>query len=196
MPWRASPEPSAGTCIGNLGTGVPGSEPRTGRSSPRCCRRCPARHRAGYISWSPRTPSRPCEREPRAGRPRTLTSIRRLVRDAKYPDPINEILSDAGITTTLTGVRMPRMNAIMERWVRTLRAELLDRTLIWNESHLRRALRAYERHDNQHRTHRSLNTATPLRALPQPLEPDRIDRLCIRRHDHLGGVIHEYRNAA
>ncbi|MEU5375322.1 hypothetical protein ACWEP2_04870 [Streptomyces sp. NPDC004279] len=35
-------------------------------------------------------------------------------RDAKYPEPINEILSDAGITTMLTGVRMPRMNAIME----------------------------------------------------------------------------------
>jgi hypothetical protein len=26
------------------------------------------------------------------------------------------------------------MNAIMERWVKTLRAELLDRTLIWNQT--------------------------------------------------------------
>jgi hypothetical protein len=34
----------------------------------------------------------------------------------------------------LTGVRMPRMNAITERWVKTLRAELLDRTLIWNQT--------------------------------------------------------------
>lgn len=46
------------------------------------------------------------------------------------------------------------MNAIMERWVKTLRAELLDRTLIWNETHLRHALGEYERHYNQHRTHR------------------------------------------
>ena len=37
------------------------------------------------------------------------------------------------------------MNAVMERWVRTLRAELLDRTLIWNAAHLRRVLRIYER---------------------------------------------------
>jgi transposase InsO family protein len=127
-----------------------------------------------------------------------LAAVKFLIRDrdAKYPEPINEILSDAGITTVLTGVRMPRMNAIMERWVRTLRAELLDRTLIWNETHLRQALRAYEWHYNQHRTHRSLNTATPLRALPQLLEPDRIDHLCIRRHNHLSGVIHEYRHAA
>ncbi|WP_330276000.1 transposase [Lentzea sp. NBC_00516] len=57
------------------------------------------------------------------------------------------------------------MNAIMERWVKTQRGELLDRTLIWNEAHLRHALREYEQHHNQHRTHRSLAAAAPLRAL-------------------------------
>jgi putative transposase len=36
------------------------------------------------------------------------------------------------------------MNAIMERWVRTCRRELLDRTLIWNQRHLLHALREYE----------------------------------------------------
>ncbi len=69
-------------------------------------------------------------------------------RDAKYPVLIDEILRDAKIATVLTGVRISRMNAIMERWVKTLRAELLDRTLIWNEAHLRHALREYERHYN------------------------------------------------
>ncbi|MET8759539.1 integrase core domain-containing protein [Lentzea sp. NPDC004782] len=96
----------------------------------------------------------------------------------------------------LTGVGMPRMNAIMERWVRTLRAELLDRTLIWNQVHLRHALREYERPYNEHRTHRSLAAAAPLRARPQPREPDQIERLTIDRQDRLGGVIHEYRHAA
>jgi transposase InsO family protein len=71
-------------------------------------------------------------------------------RDAKYPALIDEILSGTGVTTVLTGVRMPRMNAITERWVKTLRAELLDRTLIWNETHLRHALREHERHYNLH----------------------------------------------
>ncbi|MFA3842747.1 hypothetical protein [Streptomyces aureus] len=51
-------------------------------------------------------------------------------RDTKYPALIDEILADAGIRTVLPGVRMPRMNSITERWVRTLRGELLDRTLI------------------------------------------------------------------
>jgi transposase InsO family protein len=127
-----------------------------------------------------------------------VAQVRFLIRDrdAKYPALIDEILRDAKIATVRTGVRMPRMNAIMERWVKTLRAELLDRTLIWNETHLRHALREYERHYNQHRTHRSLATAAPLRARPQALEPDRIERLVIRRQDHLGGIIHEHRHAA
>ncbi|MFF1688341.1 MULTISPECIES: integrase core domain-containing protein [unclassified Streptomyces] len=113
-----------------------------------------------------------------------------------HPALIDEILADAGIRAVLTGVRMPRMTSIMERWVRTLRRELLDRTLIWNEQHLRHALRAYELHHNEHRTHRSLQTAAPLRPLPQLLEPERIASLRIRRHDRLGGVLHEYRHAA
>jgi transposase InsO family protein len=126
------------------------------------------------------------------------SAVRFLIRDrdARYPVLIDEILRDAGITAVLTGVRMPRMNAIMERWVKTLRAELLDRTLIWSETHLRHALHQYERHYDTHRTHRALAAAAPLRKLPRPLERDRIERLAVRRHDRLGGVLHEYRNAA
>ncbi|WP_223199482.1 hypothetical protein [Solihabitans fulvus] len=66
---------------------------------------------------------------------------------------------------------MPRMNAITERRVTTPRAELLDRTLIWNQTHLRHAPHEYNRHYNLHRTHRSLAAAAPARALPQPSNP-------------------------
>ena len=128
----------------------------------------------------------------------SLAQVRFLIRDrdGKYPPLIDEILSGAGITTVLTCVRTPRMNSIMERWVKTLRAELLDRMLIWNEVHLRHALRQYECHYNLHRTHRSLAAAAPLKAMPEALEVERIDRLPVRRQDRLGGVIHEYRSAA
>jgi transposase InsO family protein len=128
----------------------------------------------------------------------SLARVRFLIRDrdGKYPALIDEILGDAGIATILTGVRVPRMNAIMERWVKTLRAELLDRTLIWNGTHLRHVLREYEQHYNLHRTHRSLAAAAPLRAQPEPLGPGRIERLAIRRGDRLGGILHEYRHAA
>ena len=54
-------------------------------------------------------------------------------RDGKFPALFDTILADAGIETALSGVQMPRMNSIMERWVQTCRRELLDRTLIWNQ---------------------------------------------------------------
>lgn len=118
-------------------------------------------------------------------------------RDAKFPALFDEILQAAGIQTVLTGVRMPRMNALMERWVQTCRHELLDRTLIWNERHLRHALRQFELHHNAHRPHQALAQAAPLRAVPEPItDLERISRLDIRRRDRLGGVIHEYRHAA
>ncbi|MDX3525202.1 MULTISPECIES: transposase [Streptomyces] len=53
---------------------------------------------------------------------------------------------DAGIEVVLSGIRMPRMNALMERWGQTCRRELLDRTLIRNQHHLLHALREFEQH--------------------------------------------------
>ena len=51
----------------------------------------------------------------------------------------------------LCNVATPRMNAIAERWIGQCRRQLLDRTLIWNQSHLRQTLSEYETDDNQHR---------------------------------------------
>ncbi|WP_433136804.1 hypothetical protein ACQPZ8_32335 [Actinomadura nitritigenes] len=66
-------------------------------------------------------------------------------RDGKFPEVFAALLADASIQTVLTGVRMPRMNAVMERWVQTCRRELLDHTLIWNQRHLLHALHEFEK---------------------------------------------------
>ncbi|MEV6703104.1 integrase core domain-containing protein, partial [Streptomyces sp. NPDC051453] len=67
------------------------------------------------------------------------------------------------------------------------RHELLDRTLIWNEHHLRHALRQFELHYNTHRPHQAMNQAAPLRAVPEPItDPGQISRLDIRRRHRLG----------
>ena len=49
-------------------------------------------------------------------------------RDGKFPALFDAILADAGIQVVLSGVRIPRMNSIMERWIQSCRHELLDRT--------------------------------------------------------------------
>jgi transposase InsO family protein len=118
-------------------------------------------------------------------------------RDGKYPALFDTILADAGINVVRSGVHMPRMNAIIERWARTCRHELLDRTLIWNQRHLLHALREYEQFYNQHRPHQGIANARPLTPLPNPItDHDQLAQLRIHRRDRLGGILHEYQHAA
>ena len=119
-------------------------------------------------------------------------------RDARYPATFDAVLHAEGIEVVQSGVRMPRMNAIMERWVRSCRTELLDRNLILNQAHLLHALREYEQFFyKQHRPHRTLASAAPLRPLPKPItEPDRLAHLDVHRRDRLGGILHENQHAA
>jgi putative transposase len=118
-------------------------------------------------------------------------------RDGKYPALFDTILADSGITAVCSGVQMPRMNAIMERWVRTCRHELLDRTLTWNQRHLLHALREYETFYNAHRPHQGIANARPRAPLPKPItNHDQLAQLRIYRHDRLGGLLHQYEHAA
>ncbi|WP_328921253.1 integrase core domain-containing protein [Streptomyces sp. NBC_00208] len=118
-------------------------------------------------------------------------------RDGKFPALFDTVLKDAGIEVVLSGVRMPRMNSIMERWVQTCRCELLDRTLIWNQRHLLHALREFEEFYNSHRPHQGIANARPLHPLPVPIiDPEQISRLDIRKRERLGGILHEYQHAA
>jgi putative transposase len=118
-------------------------------------------------------------------------------RDGRFPKLFDAVLGDAGIEVVLSGVRMPRMNSIMERWVQTCRRELLDRTLIWNQRHLLHCLRTFEDFYNEHRPHQGIANARPLRPLPPPVtDPEQIARLDIRRRQRLGGILYEYEHAA
>ncbi|SDD85739.1 Integrase core domain-containing protein [Streptomyces prasinopilosus] len=118
-------------------------------------------------------------------------------RDAKFTAAFDALLADAGLKVITTGIRIPRMNSLMERWIQTCRRELLDRTLIWNQSHLLYALREFETFYNEHRPHRTPKQAAPLRALPEPINvPAHIRHMKVPRRDRLGGTLHEYWNAA
>ena len=95
--------------------------------------------------------------------------------DVRYPASFDTVLQAEGVEVIQTGAQMPRMNAIMERWVRTCRRELLDRTLIWNQRHLLHALREFEIFYNGHRPHQGIANARPLAPLPAPItDPDQV----------------------
>jgi putative transposase len=105
------------------------------------------------------------------------------------------VLRSEGVRVIRTPVRAPNANAYAERWVRTVRADCLDHLLIFGRRHLERVLRVYVRHYNGHRPHRALGLTPPDGSVEVPTVVRPVD-LDLRRRDLLGGLIHEYRDAA
>lgn len=114
-------------------------------------------------------------------------------RDAKFTAAFDAVFAAEGIRVLRTPVQAPRANAFAERWVGTVRREVLDRMLIVSGRHLRAVLAEYVAHYNGHRPHRALGQAPPLGPSELPicvLAPS------VLRRDRLGGLIHEYAEVA
>jgi putative transposase len=122
-----------------------------------------------------------------------LTRFELLIRDrdSKYTAAFDDVFTTEGIRVIRTPLRAPRANAFAERFVRTVRHECLDWTLIHGRRHLYLVLDEYLEHYNRHRPHRGLDLRPP-----QP-RPDREPTSCaITRRPRVGGLINEYHRAA
>jgi putative transposase len=116
-------------------------------------------------------------------------------RDAKFTAAFDAVFAAAGVAILKIPPRAPRANAYAERWVRTVRAECLDWTLVVNGGHLRRVLTAYLEHYNSGRPHRGIDLDVPAGA-PMATVTALPAAASVERVDVLGGLIHEYRRAA
>jgi transposase InsO family protein len=120
--------------------------------------------------------------------------FRFMIRDraGQFTAAFDAVLADAGITTVKIPPRAPRANAYAERFVRTIRAEVIDRMLLIGERHLRTALAEYATHYNGRRPHRSRDL--------QPPRPDHpiadLTKERIKRRPVLGSLINEYERVA
>ena len=114
-------------------------------------------------------------------------------RDSKFTAAFDAVFAAIDVRVMKTPVRVPRANTIAERFVGTIRRELRDRLVSINQQHAAVALGEYEHHYNDHRSHRALGQAAPLRPLPERTRTE-IDN--VRRRDRLGGLLHEYQQAA
>ena len=114
-------------------------------------------------------------------------------RDTKFTASFDEVFFSEGMRVIQTPVRAPRANAYAERWVRTVRNECLDRLLLVSRQHVERVLRAYVSHYNQQRPHRGIGLSVPITTHSSgvPALPAQVER-----RDILGGLIHEYYEAA
>jgi len=120
--------------------------------------------------------------------------IRFLIRDGagQFVAASDEVLRSDGATIIRTPPYTPVANAYAERWIATVRREILDRTLVWNRRQLGQLLHDYVEHYNTHRPHRTLQQRAPDNSEVVAYRPGQP----IRRHPTCGGLINEYRHAA
>jgi transposase InsO family protein len=70
-------------------------------------------------------------------------------RDSRYGASFDRRVRHLGIRQVRTPFRSPRANAVVERWVRSVRSECLDHVFVFSEHNMRRALSAYVTYYNR-----------------------------------------------
>jgi putative transposase len=110
-------------------------------------------------------------------------------RDAKFGSEVVGFLRASGIKPVRTSVRSPWQNGIAERWVGSIRTEMLDHVIPLNERHLRRLGREYLAYYHEDRTHIGLKKNTPVSRLIEA-RPTRTSK--ILSLPRIGGLHHRY----
>ncbi len=109
-------------------------------------------------------------------------------RDSKFAG-VSEWLKSAGAKSVLTSYRSPWQNGIAERWVLTLRRELLDHVVVLNEAHARRLISEFAAYYHEDRCHLSLNKDSPQPRPAQVRPSENAEVIAIPR---VGGIHHRY----
>jgi putative transposase len=112
-------------------------------------------------------------------------------RDSKYTASFRTIPKSAGLTVIRLPLYSPDLNAFCERWVLSVKSELLERLVIFGEEGLRRALSEYVEHYHEERNHQGLGNVIPFPQRDHAGNPGEVD--CQER---LGGLLKFYRRKA
>jgi len=114
-------------------------------------------------------------------------------RDAKFSADVISTVKQNGKEPIRTAFRSPWQNGVAERWVGSVRRDLLDHVIILSERHLRRLLRDYVRYYHEDRTHLGLRKDTPSGRVAASMSPLTNKIISLPR---LGGLHHRYAVAA
>ena len=115
-------------------------------------------------------------------------------RDAKFCATFDDILEAVGVNVVKLPPRSPNLNAHCERWIRSVKTEVLSRMISFGERSLRHCLETYALHFHTERNHQGKGNVILF-----PVPADRIGEssgeVCTR--ERLGGLLKfYYRKAA
>jgi transposase InsO family protein len=113
-------------------------------------------------------------------------------RDTKYTDQVDTIMNTAGIKAIKLPAMSPNLNAFAERWVKSVKVEVLDKQVLFGKKALQYTLNEYVSHFHQERNHQGLNNTIPFPAS----ELGNVS-VKIKTRERLGGLLkYYYRQAA
>jgi putative transposase len=112
-------------------------------------------------------------------------------RDAIFGRAFDARVDNLGIRQLRIAPRSPWQNGFAERWVGTLRRELLDHLIVLGERHLLRLVRQHVAYYNEDRPHMSLGGDAPIARAVEPPSAGALVAL-----PRVGGLHHRYSRAA
>ena len=113
-------------------------------------------------------------------------------RDSKFCSDFQETLKAAGISPITLPPRSPNLNAHAERWVRSVKEELLSRLILLGEDAIRQVLKEYDTHYLEERNHQEKGNEL---LLPRRRK-EGCDTNSIRSRERLGGLLKYYHREA
>jgi putative transposase len=127
-------------------------------------------------------------------------SNRVFTRAASPVRPFATVVGALGMRVLKSAPRSPRMNAVCERVIGTIRRECLDWLIPLSEAHLRKVLLSWVQHYNRGRPHMALGPGIPDPPLTRSARPTsrhrRGESYMVRADPVLGGLHNEYSLAA
>jgi len=113
-------------------------------------------------------------------------------RDSKFSTEFRTLLQEAGVEPVVLPARSPNLNAHLERFHRSLKAECLECLIFFGEHSLRQAILAFGEHYHRERNHQGLDNKL--------IDPDEMvghTRGEVQCRQRLGGLLkYYYRSAA
>ena len=112
-------------------------------------------------------------------------------RDTTFTEVFDGLLKSSGVEPLVMPPRSPNVNAYCERFVRSIKEEVLNRMIMIGEASLRHVIRSYLVHSHTERNHQGLDNQL---IAPEPEVGGQTGQ--VMRRERLGGLLSYYHREA